>query len=578
MTTLNISQKNVNDGKNTFFKNNKMLIGTAAPTSGTYTRGDVVVNAGLDNDKNNMWICIESGSPGEWILIGGKPMITSRARVVITDPIAEVPMTELGMPVEKDDKLDVYLNSTHLLEGEDYIINSSGTKIRKKSGIWNLTGDPAVFDFVLMKYVDKVDGNNVTINTENRETKIASIVEKVQVIGTQTEVAIPNMNFNQEFDTLLVFKNGMIMIDGIDYQISNGNLVSLTGPWNQSNVDDYEMTFILLKEVLVYEGEIFGNFQEKIDSNLQTNDKTVVGAINELFQNANNGEALEDFQEKIDNNLQTESKTVVGAINELFQSANNGKELIANAIGEPLDASDTFSAMSDKITEMTATFKNKLQEKGVSFAEDDKVNKLIGYIDTMHNVNDVNDYIQEIETLENDSDGYRKQLIDMLTAKNIAVASNATWPTVISGVSNAFKTVIAGITAGTSKTLYSQTWTVSSGSYSSSSNYASKTFTLAPNLNGYTANNLTLRIRFSCPTGNVYSYCRASLNGNYLAGSSSNFASAYCDNGGVTYNLVNTDVAYSNLNNKSLTLNAYVTSQPSYTVTYTVIITGDYYY
>ena len=349
MTTLNISQKNVSDGKNTFFKNNKMLIGTEAPTSGTYTRGDVVVNMGSDNDKNNMWICIESGSPGEWILIGGKPMITSKARVVITDPIAEVPMTELGMPVEKDDKLDVYLNSTHLLEGEDYTINSAGTKIRKKSGIWNLTGDPAVFDFVLMKYVDKVDGNNVTINTTNRETKLASIIEKVQVVGTQTEVAIPNMNFNQDSDTLLVFKNGMIMINDIDYQISNGKLVSLTGPWNQSNVDDYEMTFILLKEVLVYEG----------------------GAPEEN---------LEDFQEKIDSNLQTNDKTVVGAINELFQSANNGKELIASAIGEPLSSNQTFQAMSNDINSLLSTFKTNMMNSGVVVENEDRFKQLIDKI------------------------------------------------------------------------------------------------------------------------------------------------------------------------------------------------------
>ena len=66
MTTLNISQKNVSDGKNTFFKNNKMLIGTEAPTSGTYTRGDVVVNMGSDNDKNNMWILF---SKTNWCIV-----------------------------------------------------------------------------------------------------------------------------------------------------------------------------------------------------------------------------------------------------------------------------------------------------------------------------------------------------------------------------------------------------------------------------------------------------------------------------------------------------------------------------
>jgi hypothetical protein len=42
------------------------------------------------------------------------------------------------------------------------------------------------------------------------------------------------------------------------------------------------------------------------------------------------------YQEKTDETLITEDKTIVGAINELFQSANNGKELIVSAIGEPL--------------------------------------------------------------------------------------------------------------------------------------------------------------------------------------------------------------------------------------------------
>ena len=72
--------------------------------------------------------------------------------------------------------------------------------------------------------------------------------------------------------------------------------------------------------------------------------------INELEELGNID--LSGKQDKTDESLLTESKDVIGAINELFQSANNGKELIANAIGEPLNAEDTFSAMSDKINEI----------------------------------------------------------------------------------------------------------------------------------------------------------------------------------------------------------------------------------
>lgn len=121
--------------------------------------------------------------------------------------------------------------------------------------------------------------------------------------------------------------------------------------------------------------------QNKTDNDLATTDKTIVGAINELYQNVNSGEnleeALKDFQERTDDTLQTESKTIVGAINELFQSANNGKELIANAIGEPLNAEDTFSAMSDDINSLLNTFRTNMINNGVTVEAEDKFKQLI---------------------------------------------------------------------------------------------------------------------------------------------------------------------------------------------------------
>ena len=83
------------------------------------------------------------------------------------------------------------------------------------------------------------------------------------------------------------------------------------------------------------------------------------------------------------NELSTNSKTVIGAINELFQSANNGKELIASAIGEPLDASDTFSAMSDDINSLLSTFKTNMMNNGVTVESSDKFKSLIDKIATL---------------------------------------------------------------------------------------------------------------------------------------------------------------------------------------------------
>ena len=83
------------------------------------------------------------------------------------------------------------------------------------------------------------------------------------------------------------------------------------------------------------------------------------------------------------NELNTNSKTVIGAINELFQSANNGKQLIASAIGEPLSSNDTFSAMSNDINGLLSTFKTNMMNSGVTVESGDKFKQLIDKIVTM---------------------------------------------------------------------------------------------------------------------------------------------------------------------------------------------------
>ena len=92
---------------------------------------------------------------------------------------------------------------------------------------------------------------------------------------------------------------------------------------------------------------------------------------------------LNKKQDKTDNNLVTTDKTIVGAINELFQSANNGKQLIASAIGEPLNSEDTFSAMSNDINGLLSTFKTNMMNNGITVESSDRFKALIDKIATL---------------------------------------------------------------------------------------------------------------------------------------------------------------------------------------------------
>ena len=105
--------------------------------------------------------------------------------------------------------------------------------------------------------------------------------------------------------------------------------------------------------------------------------------INNLNKPLKDQLELDKKQDKTDNSLATTDKTIVGAINELFQSANNGKQLIANAIGEPLDSNDTFSAMSNEINGLLSTFKTNMMNNGITVEANDRFKSLIDKIATM---------------------------------------------------------------------------------------------------------------------------------------------------------------------------------------------------
>ena len=101
---------------------------------------------------------------------------------------------------------------------------------------------------------------------------------------------------------------------------------------------------------------------------------------------------LEGVNDKIGNldSLETDAKgNMVQAINELVEKLDNsaeienGKELIANAVGEPLTAEDSFDEMSSDINSLLSTFKTNMMNNGITVESNDRFKQLIDKIATM---------------------------------------------------------------------------------------------------------------------------------------------------------------------------------------------------
>jgi len=49
---------------------NKITFGAAAPTTGTWAQGDIVINTGAAASGQVGWVCVTAGTPGTWKTFG----------------------------------------------------------------------------------------------------------------------------------------------------------------------------------------------------------------------------------------------------------------------------------------------------------------------------------------------------------------------------------------------------------------------------------------------------------------------------------------------------------------------------
>ena len=174
-----------------------------------------------------------------------------------------------------------------------------------------------------------------------------------------------------------------------------------------------------------YDIEVHNRNMDKLDTTIQGL-KGKVDSIDITVQDLgdridNVGNIVEELELKAENVSITDtnnvfsSSNVEGALNELFQYANNGKELIAGAIGEPLNAEDTFSAMSTDINGLLSTFKTNMMNNGITVEAGDKFKQLIDKL-----ISD-NTNKEEITYLLNAPDYYNEEFYNNLKIESTHV-------------------------------------------------------------------------------------------------------------------------------------------------------------
>ena len=378
---------------NTFFTNNKMTIGSGIPTSGSYKVGDIVIS---DSQSGGIfgWVCTKEGTPGEWEVIGsgaggGNSVLVEYSNVVeFRDARTSI---DIGISEydKETDSLEVHYNGLLLAEGVHYSINEAGTTITNLNGSWNANvDDTQAMIFVVRK-------STVGLN-------VVPIRNVVDINNATMEVEMGISNFNPSSDIISVHLNGVLLMNDIDYRIENGKIIKMdqSEAWNPNNVTGQKMYIEVLRNKGRLNEPSAGSIgKEHLTSELAGEISNNTNSVNSLTEIANNHTTLiNNLKDQVGNidfsevetkigklpSLQTNAKgSLVDAVNELFQSANNGKELIADAIGEPLVSTDTFSAMSTGINGLLSTFKTNMMNNGVSVEGTDKFKQLIDKLATL---------------------------------------------------------------------------------------------------------------------------------------------------------------------------------------------------
>ena len=339
-----------------FFNNNRMGYGDSIPVEGTYRVGDFIISS-TQSDGIFGWVCTKAGTPGEWEVIGsgaaGCVIPTSKVVGYFNTVTFSDVRNRVEIGIENFDStidfLEVHYNGLLLSEGVHYSISNDGLAIEKIEGNWN---NSAYEDQQMIFRVLKSEGMNVT---QFRNT-----------VTLDTETLIVPMgidNYRKNEDILEVHLNGVLLVEGLDYEVANNQIVKIdqTEAWNPYNIEGQKMFIQLIRnKEFTFEVTDGSIGRDKLDPEI-LRDVDAVGAAADILEL--HTEKIEAFEERLTiieeggnleeleatvkankdevgviDELTTEDKSsIVAAINELNNKIGNVNSDVLNAYNNMAD-------------------------------------------------------------------------------------------------------------------------------------------------------------------------------------------------------------------------------------------------
>lgn len=316
------------------------------------------------------------------------------------------------------------------------VITASELIIENKNDI---TGNPVTDKKNAVHLVIKENG----ITVLDTEIKPKDVQKYVTGINPNTRIFIKGyfsgvLSINY-FDTTATSTRQVVKPDGSfdisDYQLKIDNNLKTSNKAVVGAINELNTIVKSSSDKIDDLSSKMSLYQTRTDSNLVTKDKTIVGAINEL--KTSNGDSvspsvLEKYQTKKDDSLDTIRKTVVGAINELVLNTNTNKNNTDNLKARldaivPFDENKLNDYQKKTSEELTTTDKTVIgginELKGNITSNTNEVNTL--KTKTTENktaIDNLKTQVDNIPTFDEATLGqYQKKNDDTLTTTNKSI-------------------------------------------------------------------------------------------------------------------------------------------------------------
>ena len=367
--------KMITTALNTYFNNNKIMIGNEIPTDGSYNVGDIMIKETQVAGEAIGWVCVAGGSSATWSEFGKELTIedgsVNMAKLAddVRLKLALIDAVNVSIKSVRSDIDDLQTDVETLTSDVENINTVIEEKVGENIGDLTelITEDKSNLVNAINVVRNKVGWTHTTSTSSDqyveKSTKIATII-----LNEPWSTAIGNISF-------IPMENYTLVGDAFFYFRSKDTLsdVECYIDWKYIDWGGYADCLDVVKvsdgvfDIYLYEYEEWSTVNYKLGHYEQWNSEinllhgqehvefsTIEENIvytSELYGEAGHAKTIGDLA-----NLQTTNKdTVVAAINEVFQSGVDVKNKLVEALASKdvsCSTSDTFDDLITKIESM----------------------------------------------------------------------------------------------------------------------------------------------------------------------------------------------------------------------------------